>query len=117
MRILVVEDSRTTRQLIEMALGETYEVDSAEDGEKAMRLAMSSTYDLVISDINMENMGGFELVRQLRGTSQYRSKPILFLTTESSSDMKSKGRSVGANGWIVKPFSTEKLISMVERCL
>lgn len=117
MRILVVDDSRTTRQLIEMALGDTYTVDLAEDGQKAMKLAMANTYDLVISDINMENMGGFELVRQLRSTEQYRTKPILFLTTESSADMKTKGRSVGATGWIVKPFSSERLCTMVSRFL
>jgi two-component system chemotaxis response regulator CheY len=70
-----------------------------------------------VSDLNMPGMSGIELVGELRRLPAYRSIPILMLTTETSDDMKSRARSAGASGWIVKPFDPERLIGIVNRLL
>jgi two-component system chemotaxis response regulator CheY len=71
--------------------------------------------DLVITDLNMPNMDGIALIRALRNEAKYRTVPILMLTTEGDATKKAEGRSAGATGWIVKPFSPEKLIEVVKR--
>jgi two-component system chemotaxis response regulator CheY len=75
------------------------------------------TFDLAIVDINMPQMNGLELVRELRKIPHVQRKPILALTTESSPEMKMKGRQAGLTGWITKPFSKPKLIMALKRTL
>jgi two-component system chemotaxis response regulator CheY len=118
MRILAVDDSAAMRQMVEVTLtGAGYTVLKAADGREAMALAQSDTFDLVITDVNMPNMGGIALVRQLRALPAYRFTPMLVLTTESGSEVKNEGREAGATGWIVKPFNPERLLATVAKVL
>jgi two-component system chemotaxis response regulator CheY len=73
--------------------------------------------DLVITDVNMPEMDGLTLVKELRARPAYRFTPILVLTTESGDDMKQRGREAGATGWLVKPFDAERLRQTVSHVL
>src|SRR5262249_42529590 len=79
------------------------------DGRSALDAAGAIDADLVITDVNMPEMDGLTLVRELRARPAYRFTPILVLTTESGDDMKRRGRDAGATGWLVKPFDAARL--------
>lgn len=117
-KILVVDDSRTMRQMVVFALKNAqFETAEACDGVEAYKWAQRNLVDLVLSDVNMPNMNGIELIKKLRGLANYRFVPILMLTTESSDERKMEGKSAGATGWIVKPFNPEKLIATINKVI
>ena len=98
--------------------GAGYEVLQASDAREALQIAGGELpVDLVITDVNMPQMDGIALVRELRGLPAYRHKPLLFLTTESAAARKLEGRDAGANGWMMKPFNGERLLATVARFL
>ena len=114
--ILIADDSKPIRQLLQFVLeGAGYRVDAACDGSEALTMAQEQHYDLVITDINMPNMNGIELIQALRQLNGYCGLPILTLTTEATNPMKQQGREAGATGWIVKPFIPKKLLDAVKR--
>lgn len=114
-KILIVDDSNMLRDMVKYALNEGGYPDVVEavDGVDGLAKAKATQFDLIVSDINMPNMNGFELIAQLRKLPVYASTPILTLTTEKTDDMKAKGKEVGATGWIVKPFVPEQLLKAV----
>jgi two-component system chemotaxis response regulator CheY len=115
-RVLTVDDSKTMRDMVAFTLkGAGFDVVEAEDGVRALAALDKTNVDLVITDINMPNMDGITLVKQLRSRSGTRSTPILILTTEGGDDKKADGRAAGATGWIVKPFSPDKLLQVVSK--
>jgi len=117
-RILAVDDSKSMRQMVAFALqSDGHEVVTAEDGVDALGVARNEVIDAVVTDINMPNMDGITLVRQLRALENYRFVPLLILTTESGIERKQQGRAAGATGWIVKPFEPEQLRVTVRRVL
>lgn len=117
-KILAVDDSKSMRQMVTMSLTSAgHQVVEAEDGAAALSIAKQDQFDVVVTDINMPNMNGIELITALRALPNYKFTPILCLTTESSGDMKVKGKDAGATGWIVKPFSPEKLLSVISRVI
>ena len=117
-KILLVDDSVSMREMVGFTLkGAGYAVSQAEDGVEALRFAQGNTVDLVITDINMPNMDGITLIKELRGLPAYKFIPILTLTTENSSEKKQLGKIAGATGWIVKPFDPDHLLSTVKRVL
>ena len=117
-QILIVDDSRSIRELLTSVLvGAGFTVTSAEDGEDGLNVAKSQKFDLVITDINMPVMDGIELLKSLRALPDYAFRPILILTTEFSQEMKMKGKTAGATGWLVKPFDPAKLIDVIKRVL
>jgi len=83
------------------------------DGQDGLEKFRNGSFDLVITDVNMPNMDGLTLVKELRTLQMYDKKPILVLTTERGDEMKSKGKEVGATGWIVKPFIPDQLLKAV----
>ncbi|HJV90083.1 MAG TPA: response regulator [Holophagaceae bacterium] len=116
--ILTVDDSSTMRQMIAFTLTQAgFTVLESADGQEALDLAKGRAADLVITDVNMPRMDGITLVEELRKLGPYRFTPILVLTTESTPEMKAKGKAAGATGWIVKPFSPEKLLETVNKVL
>lgn len=116
--ILAVDDSASLRQMVSFTLkSEGHQVVEAADGEEGLRSAKTQKFDLVITDVNMPRMDGISLIRELRALSNYKSVPLLMLTTESGDDKKQEGKQAGATGWIVKPFNPEKLLSVVQRVL
>lgn len=117
-KILVVDDSTSMRNVITSVLEhEGYKTLEAEDGVQALTIAKKNQFDAVITDVNMPVMGGFKFISELRELSNYKSIPILVLTTENNSESKKRGKEAGANGWVVKPFVPEKLIKAVNSFL
>ncbi len=116
--IMTVDDSPSMRALLRHALaGEGYQVAVAEDGVDALEQIDEASPDLVITDINMPRMDGFELIEAVRGHHRWGNLPILVLSTEFSDEKKQRARSAGATGWIVKPFDPVKLSAAVRRVL
>ncbi|MBV8210593.1 MAG: response regulator [Burkholderiaceae bacterium] len=116
--ILAVDDSASMRQMVSFTLkGAGYEVIEAVDGQEAFEKAQTQSVDLVLTDQNMPRMDGVTLVKNLRGLPAYSSTPILILTTESSDEMKSRGRAAGATGWLVKPFDPSKLLEVIRKVI
>lgn len=118
--ILVVDDSSSMREMVSYTLKSAgHSVKSAPDGAEALKLADcdDENFDLVITDINMPVMDGLTLIKKLRSLKQYTYRPILVLSTESSAETKSKGKSAGATGWIVKPFDPDQLLGVVGKVL
>ncbi|CZF78896.1 MULTISPECIES: response regulator [Grimontia] len=117
-KILAADDSVSIRQMVSHTLKEAgYQVETANDGAEALLKAKSGQYDVIISDVNMPNMDGLEFVRQVRSVPQYKFTPILMLTTETSAEKKSIGKSAGATGWIVKPFNPDTLLKTLQRVI
>ena len=116
--ILTVDDSASIRQMVSFTLKQAgYNVVEAIDGQDGVSKAKSQQADLVITDLNMPNMTGLELIRALRTEPSYKFTPILMLTTESDETKKVEGKQAGATGWIVKPFNPEQLLKVIERVL
>ncbi len=116
--ILTVDDSPSIRQMVSFTLkGAGYLVVEASDGRQGLDLAKTNTLHLILTDQNMPQMDGLTMIKSLRAMSQFTTMPILMLTTESSDQMKAQGRAAGATGWLVKPFSPDKLLEVVKRVI
>jgi two-component system chemotaxis response regulator CheY len=116
--VLTVDDSASIRQMVAFTLKSAgYEVVEAVDGEDGLNKARDKQANLVLTDQNMPKMDGLNLIKTLRGLPQYRSTPILMLTTESSDAMKAAGKAAGATGWLVKPFDPQKLLEVVRKVI
>lgn len=116
--LLIVDDSASMRQMVSFTLKSAgHAVDEGVDGVDALNKAKTSTYDLIVSDVNMPNMDGITLVREIRSLDAYKFTPILLLTTESAAEKKAEGKAAGATGWIVKPFSPDQLLSTIKKVL
>jgi two-component system chemotaxis response regulator CheY len=117
-KILAVDDSPSIRKMVGFTLRSAgYEVVEAEDGQDGLEKARLGPVSLVLTDQNMPRMDGLTLVKSLRAMPEYRSAPILMLTTESSDQMKAQGREAGATGWMVKPFDPTRLLDVVKKVL
>ena len=116
--ILAVDDSGSLRKMLVFTLKAAgYQVTEAVDGRDGLDKARQKQFDLVLTDQNMPNMDGLTLIRSLRALPSYARVPVLMLTTESSDEMKSKGRAAGATGWLVKPFDPNRLTEVVRKVL
>jgi len=92
-----------------------YEVMEAVDGKDGLAKAGGGKFDLIITDLNMPNVDGIQMIAAVRKLPAYTFVPILMLTTESQAEKKDAGRKAGATGWIVKPFNAEQLITVVQK--
>jgi two-component system, chemotaxis family, chemotaxis protein CheY len=116
--IMIVDDSRTVRESLKFFLNEGgYSVLEGSDGKEALDSLQDTDVDLVITDVNMPNMDGLTLIEELRKTSKHKFTPILVLTTESQHSIMEKGKSLGATGWIVKPFDNEKVLAVIRKVI
>ena len=116
--ILAVDDSVSMRQMVAFTLkGAGHNVVEAVDGVDALSKAKTGKFDLVLSDINMPNMDGITLIKELRSLQNFKFTPILMLTTESTAEKKQEGKKAGATGWVVKPFNPEQLIASINKVL
>ncbi len=116
--VLAIDDSASIRQMVAFTLKSSgYEVIEAVDGQDGLDKAKAKSVNLVLTDQNMPRMDGLTLIRNLRAMAQYKTTPILMLTTESSDAMKAQGRAAGATGWLVKPFDPQKLVEVVKKVI
>jgi len=117
-KILAVDDSASMRQMVSFTLkGAGHDVTEAVDGVDALSKAKGGKFDLVISDVNMPNMDGITLIKELRTLPAFKFTPMLMLTTESTGEKKQQGKAAGATGWIVKPFNPDQLLATIGKVL
>ncbi len=118
-KILIAEDSPTMRSLIVStisAMGE-YETVEAANGFEALRILPREKVDLIITDINMPDINGLELVSFIRNNENYRHTPLFIISTEGSDRDREKGLALGANAYLVKPFAPHQLQELVRKFL
>lgn len=120
-KVVLVDDSKTILVSAEMALEPIIEsgvitLQTYLNPEDFLNDALSGVtdFDLLVSDVNMPQMNGLTLAEKLKQEERFKNKPILILTTESSAEMKQRGKSLGVTGWMVKPFSDEKLLKSIK---
>jgi len=116
--ILIVDDSDSLREVVGIALKNAgYEVIEGADGQEGLNQLDGKKIHLIISDVNMPNMNGIEMVKKIKDMSAYKFTPIIMLTTESGEDMKDEGRSAGVKAWMVKPFKPEQMLDAVSKLI
>jgi two-component system chemotaxis response regulator CheY len=124
-RILVVEDSASTRSFVRAILEDptfagtigALEVTEAQSGFDAMRLLPRARYDLIITDINMPDVNGLELIHFIRRSEQYRKTPLVIISTQATERDVERGRKLGADAYVPKPFSPELMRETCARLL
>ena len=111
LRFLVVDDFSTMRRILRNLLKELHftNIDEAEDGQVALHELRSQPYEFVVSDWNMPNMTGIELLRAVRADAQLRHLPFLMITAEAKRENIIEAAQAGASGYIVKPFTAATL--------
>ena len=115
-RILTIDDSKTIRDMLLLTLNEAgFEVLQAVDGLDGLDVLDKERVDVVVTDINMPRMDGYEVIRQMRKNAVHKSTPILVLTTESESAKRNIAREAGATGWMVKPFDPDRLVATINK--
>lgn len=117
--ILVVEDSSTTRSMIRAALEEIEDFSSVEAGTgfEALKTLPTQNFDLIITDINMPDINGLELISFVKNHPSYKDIPLLIVSTERSEEDMRRGMELGASGYITKPFRPENLREIVKKTL
>lgn len=116
--ILTVDDSASMRQMVTFTLsGAGFDVVEAVDGKDGLAKLGGKKINMIITDLNMPNMDGIEMIRNIRAMPEYKFIPIVLLTTESQDSKKKEGKAAGATGWIVKPFKPEQLLAVIKKVL
>ena len=115
MKILAVDDSPTMLEILSTTLSEAgHSVVEAGNGAEALG-KLGEDVDMIISDLNMVVMSGFEFLRNVRDNPENMAKPFVFLTTESDGELKRAARAAGATAWMTKPFDPNSLVRLIER--
>jgi two-component system chemotaxis response regulator CheY len=116
-KVLIVDDSRTIRQQVSFTLSKGgYDVVEAEDGRDGIeKLKANPDVAMIVSDVNMPNMNGLEMVEAISADAAAPKPPIVMLTTEGSGEMIARAKQAGAKGWLVKPFKPDQLIAVVAK--
>ncbi|MDO9289372.1 MAG: response regulator [Thermodesulfovibrionales bacterium] len=117
--ILLVEDSATTRSLIRAVIEEIgdFDVVEAPTGFDALKLLPAQDFDLVVTDINMPDINGLELINFIKGNPRYNHIPLIIVTTERSEEDKKRGMALGATAYVTKPFKAPELQGIIRKIL
>lgn len=117
--ILVVEDSRAIRSMIRLSLEEAgdYYVTEAGSGFEALKALPSRPFELIITDINMPDINGLELISFVKSNAAYAAIPLIIVSTEKSEEDRKRGLALGASAYVVKPFTREELLSAVAKAM
>jgi len=116
--ILVVDDQKAIRSMFKAILDTTsHDSDFAEDGAIAYSAAKGKYYSLILADMMMPNMDGLELTQKLRKLTTYEDTPIFIVSSSQSEDKKLAARQAGANGWVVKPVTPERVLKLVSQTI
>ncbi|UCG37925.1 MAG: response regulator [bacterium] len=116
-RILIIEDDPDVRALTEDILRDRYEILLCEDGKRGIEVALRELPDLVLLDVYMGGITGFEVCRILKGTSETSSIPVIIFTVGAHKHEISRGYASGADDYITKPFEPEDLVDRIERLI
>jgi two-component system chemotaxis response regulator CheY len=115
--IMTVDDSASVRQMVSFTLKNAgFDVIEAVDGKDALT-KLKGPVNMVITDLNMPNMDGITLIKNIRSNPSYKFVPVVMLTTESQASKKQEGKAAGATGWIVKPFKPDQLLAVVKKLM
>jgi two-component system chemotaxis response regulator CheY len=116
-RVLVVEDSATMRGFVTAALESAgpYQVTQVGSGFEALRSLPRSRYDLIITDINMPDINGLELVRFIRESVEHARTPLIIISTDGRAVDRERGLRLGANAYLCKPFGPDELVAAVKK--
>lgn len=115
-RILIVDDCGTTRKLLSYIFKERgYGILNASNGIEALETLATNQVDIVITDLNMPQMDGFELSRNIRDGEETREMPIVMVTTEAGDQDKEMGREAGVTKYLTKPISPQRLLYEIEK--
>ena len=119
LKFLVVDDFSTMRRIVRGLLKEMgcANVEEAEDGAVALQMLKANRYDFVVSDINMPNMNGFDLLRAMKSDENLRSIPVLMVTAEARKEDILLAAQTGAAGYVVKPFTKATLEEKVTKIM
>lgn len=112
MRVLIIEDDKILSKTIEQCINSKYDVDRAFDGEEGLAYAEQKIYDVIILDLMMPVMNGYDVLKNLRNQKNYT--PVLILTAKDALDDKLKGFRLGADDYLVKPFEREELLARLD---
>jgi two-component system, chemotaxis family, chemotaxis protein CheY len=116
--IMVVDDSTSIRQMVSFTVRNAgYGVIEASDGQDALNKLSNEEIHMIITDLNMPNLDGINLIRNVRTKPTFKYVPIILLTTESQESKKLEGKQAGATGWIVKPFRPDQLTAVIKKVL
>jgi two-component system chemotaxis response regulator CheY len=116
--IMVVDDSTSIRQMVTFTIKNSgYDVVEAVDGQDALAKMSEQPVNMVVTDLNMPNLDGIGLIKNIRLDPAHKYIPVVMLTTESQEEKKQEGRQAGATGWIVKPFKPDQLIAVIRKVL
>ncbi len=117
--VLIVEDSKAIRSMIRVALEETGDFFAIEAGSgfEALKTLPTRPFDLIITDINMPDINGLELIGFVKSNPAYRNIPLIIVSTEKSEEDKKRGLALGASGYVVKPFKPQELLAAVQKAL
>ena len=117
--VLIADDSSTVRKFVTFSLSaQNLEVITAVDGMDALeKVSQASRVDLVIVDLNMPNMDGYEFIENLRKSETHKDVPIIILSSERSDEAKQRGKDVGADIYMEKPFDADKIKYQVSKYL
>jgi two-component system, chemotaxis family, chemotaxis protein CheY len=116
--VMVVDDSDSMRNVIATTLKSAgYDILEGSDGKDALAKLTGQKVHLIVSDVNMPNMDGFEFVTEVKKLPAYRFTPVIMLTTEMAESKKEKGKEAGAKAWMVKPFKPEQLLAAVAKLI
>jgi signal transduction histidine kinase len=112
-RVLVADDNSDMRHYLFRLLSEQYEVETAADGRAALQAAHTTPPDLIVSDVMMPTLDGFELLKALRGDEQTRTIPVILLSARAGEESRVEGIEAGADDYLIKPFSARELLARV----
>lgn len=117
--ILIVEDSTTTRALIRAIVEEMgdFHTVEARSGFDALKLLPTQEFDLVITDINMPDINGLELINFMKSNPKYKNLPLIIVSTERSEEDKRRGMALGAIAYITKPFKADELQEVIKKVI
>ncbi|MEW6704454.1 MAG: response regulator [Pseudomonadota bacterium] len=114
--IMIVDDSASLRQVVGIALKSAgYDVIEAADGQEALKRLDGRKVHLIVSDVNMPQLDGISMLKQVKTMPAYRFTPVIMLTTEGSDAKKREGQLAGAKAWVVKPFQPAQLLAAVSK--
>lgn len=117
--ILIVDDSNTTRALIRAVIEELgdFETVEAASGFEALKMLPLQQYDLIITDINMPDINGLELINFIKNNPRYNHLPIIIVSTEKSEEDKKRGMALGATAYVTKPFKSFELQEIIRKTI